>query len=162
MSKQIITNFPESKHNHDKCVSDALLAAERLCSERRLRLTALRRRVLEIVWTNHKAMGAYDILKMLGGEAGGMAPPTVYRALEFLLQNGLIHRIESLNAFVGCSSPDQPHGGQFLICKNCGATAELDDEALLKRITDRAEQLGFEVEKQTIEISGVCPSCFKD
>ncbi len=87
------------------------------------------------------------------------APPTVYRALEFLLAQGLIHRIESLNAYVGCVHPDGAHGGQFLICTGCGATAEVHDPRVDEAVVRRAEALGFAVARKTIEVEGLCPPC---
>ncbi len=93
------------------------------------------------------------------GARGRGAPPTVYRALEFLLAQGLIHRIESLNAYVGCVHPDGAHGGQFLICTGCGATAEVHDPRVDAAVARRAEELGFAVARKTIEIAGLCPPC---
>ena len=87
------------------------------------------------------------------------APPTVYRALDFLIEQGLIHRIESLNAYVGCPRPERPHVSQFLICGGCGAAAELDDPAIARAVLRRASELGFVVERQTIEVRGFCPQC---
>jgi len=157
--KEILADFPRTAHDHKKCVADALAEAERLCAESGVRLTVLRRRVLELVWSSHRPLGAYEILEMLRQERGRAAPPTVYRALDFLLEHRLIHRIESLNAFVGCAAPDHRHGGQFLICTECGMTAELDDDALSRRVRDRAARLGFVVQEQIVEISGLCPDC---
>lgn len=88
-------------HDHSRCVTHALTEAESICTRQGLRLTALRKRVLELVWHSHKPLGAYDILGVLSEEDGRRAaPPTVYRALDFLLENGLVHRIASLNAFI--------------------------------------------------------------
>ena len=102
-------------HDHSHCVHSALSEADVLCAQKGLRLTALRRRVLELVWQSHKPLGAYDILAVLSEQDGRRAaPPTVYRALDFLLDNGLVHRIASLNAFIGCSHPEHAHQGQFL------------------------------------------------
>jgi Fur family zinc uptake transcriptional regulator len=92
-------------HQHEHCVHDALAAAEVLCAKRGVRLTAIRKRVLELVWASHQPLGAYAILDKLTNEGHKPAPPTVYRALEFLLEHGLIHRIASLNAFLGCIHP---------------------------------------------------------
>jgi len=90
-------------HDHSRCVSHALAEAETICARQGLRLTALRKRVLELVWASHKPLGAYDILGVLSDEDGRRAaPPTVYRALDFLLENGLVHRIASLNAITDC------------------------------------------------------------
>ena len=152
-------SFSSAGHNHQGCVDYALRAAERVCAERGLRLTPLRRRVLELLWASHAPAGAYDILQRLAGDEGRAAPPTVYRALDFLLANGLIHRIESRNAYVGCVHPDGAHGGQFLICSDCGAAAEVHDPRLDAAIAQRAEELGFSVRRKTVEVQGLCQPC---
>lgn len=147
-------------HDHSQCVSSALADADALCAQQGVRLTALRRRVLELVWHSHKPLGAYDILAVLSETDGRRAaPPTVYRALDFLLENGLVHRIASLNAFVGCSHPEQPHQGQFLICRQCHAAIELDQDDISAAILHSAASVGFSVESQTVEIVGLCASC---
>lgn len=151
--------FPRHGHDHLRCVADAMADAARLCRARGVRLTPLRTRVLEIVWQQHKPMGAYDILKVLSGEGRSAAPPTVYRALEFLLEQGLVHRLSSLNAFVGCSRPGHAGCGQFLICRACGNAAELNDSNVERAITRSAATQGFDIHAHTVEISGVCPEC---
>jgi len=151
--------FPRRDHDHLRCVADALSEAARLCRDRGVRLTALRARVLEIVWQSHKPLGAYDILAVLAAEGRSAAPPTVYRALEFLLEQGLVHRLSSLNAFVGCSRPGHTGSGQFLICKTCGNAAELNDSGVERAITRSALSQGFDAVQHTVEISGVCPEC---
>ena len=153
------TGFAGADHDHDSCVSDALDEAADMCRSRGARLTELRRRVLELVWGSHEPVGAYAILTALTGEGRGAAPPTVYRALDFLSSHGLIHRIESLNAYVGCVDPRHPHAGQFLLCERCGAAAELDDPRIGGAIASSAERLGFRVQKMTVEIRGTCPHC---
>ena len=147
------------EHDHRRCFEDALARAEALCGRRGARLTALRRRVLEVVWQGHRPLGAYDILETLRAEQAAAAPPTVYRALDFLLGHGLVHRIESLNSFVGCSDPGSSHGGQFLICRTCGTAAELNDPRIALAIEDSASESGFHVHHPTIEVSGLCPNC---
>ena len=165
MSQQDHTNhailgpFRQSRHDHGRCVSDAVSAAHELCAARGVRLTDLRRRVLELVWESHEPMGAYDVLEKLREERRRAQPPTVYRALEFLLENGLVHRIESLNAFVGCNEPRRPHGGQFLICRSCNAVAELDDPEIAQVLSRNARRLGFNVDQQMVELTGLCSGC---
>ena len=122
--------FRTERHDHESCVETAIDRAATLCAARGARLTDLRRDVLALVWEGHAPVGAYHILDALKRRHPGAAPPTVYRALEFLSEQGLIHRIESLNAYVGCDRPDQRHVSQFLICERCNATAELDDPAI--------------------------------
>lgn len=155
-----ITPLASRPHDHSHCVHTALADADALCAVHGLRLTALRRRVLELVWQSHKPLGAYDILAVLSELDGRRAaPPTVYRALDFLLENGLVHRIASLNAFVGCNHPQQAHQGQFLICRNCHAAVELEQQAISDAIVSSAKTVGFTVEGQTVEVVGLCAGC---
>jgi Fur family zinc uptake transcriptional regulator len=141
-------------------VHSALAEADALCARKGLRLTALRRRVLELVWQSHKPLGAYDILAVLSEEDGRRAaPPTVYRALDFLLENGLVHRIASLNAFTGCNHPTHAHQGQFLICRECHAAIELQHPVISEAVIAAAAEVGFQVEGQTVEVIGVCAGC---
>ena len=151
--------FQATGHDHDSCIDTALDRAAQLCLARGARLTDLRRQVLQLVWHGHEPVGAYALLEVLRRSHPGAAPPTVYRALEFLIEHGLIHRLESLNAYVGCPQPERPHAGQFLICGRCSATAELDDPAIADAVLRRAGALGFAVRQQMIEVRGVCPRC---
>ncbi len=150
---------PPAGHDHDHCVADAIATAERLCRERGLRFTTLRRRVLTLVWDSHKPIGAYDILDKLGGEGKAAAPPTVYRALEFLIEAGLVHRLDSLNAFIGCPDPARSHAGQFLICRRCRTVLELDDPDIDAVVAKKAETLGFTAVYQMLEVQGLCGNC---
>ena len=150
--------FPSENHDHGECITEALQAAERLCRMRRVRLTQLRRKVLELIWSDHKPVGAYTLLAKLQQD-GPAAPPTVYRALDFLLEHGLIHRLASLNAFVGCARPESPHGTQFLICESCQNLAELDDGEIASAISRSTRASGFSPLRQTVEILGLCPQC---
>lgn len=157
MSKTPLACTP---HDHDHCVSHALAEADSLCARQGVRLTALRKRVLELVWQSHRPLGAYDILAVLSEQDGRRAaPPTVYRALDFLLENGLVHRIASLNAFIGCNHPEHPHQGQFLICRHCHTAIELEQRAIAEAIDSAAGSVGFAVERQTVEVVGLCSNC---
>lgn len=150
------------QHDHDHCVSTALAAARALCAERGARLTPLRQQVLTLIWQHHRPLGAYAILDQLGSDpASGRrpAPPTVYRALEFLLEHGLVHRINSLNAFVGCRLPRADHTGHFLICRECGTTLEVEDGSIATALSDAAARAGFRAERAAVEIMGLCPNC---
>lgn len=159
VKKRVLVPFKTDSHDHDQCIDLALAEAELTCSKQHLRFTKLRRRVLELVWSRHIPMKAYDILNELRRDGRGAAPPTVYRALEFLLDAGLVHRIESLNAYVGCGGPGKPHIGQFLICRQCNAVAEVDAPAIADALTQDAKHLGFRADTQTIEIKGLCSEC---
>ena len=151
--------FPVPQHDHRACVHGALDAAEVECHRHGARLTPIRRRVLELVWESHQPVGAYALLETLAREGWSAAPPTVYRALEFLQLHGLVHRIALLNAFTGCSRPGLPHAGKFLLCAGCGAAAELEDEDIDRAVNEAAGRLGFSVSRQTIEVEGLCPAC---
>ena len=147
-------------HQHEHCVHDALAAAETLCVKRGVRLTAIRKRVLELVWASHQPLGAYAILDKLTAEGHKPAPPTVYRALEFLLEQGLIHRIASLNAFLGCIHPSKQHLACFFICQHCGNAEELvESQTLQQEIQRRASHLGFSIQQSILEVAGWCKQC---
>ena len=151
--------FPTAEHNHLDCVQNALETADLICRERGLRLTQIRRRVLQLVWNSHTPVGAYEILDALAREGKRSAPPTVYRALGFLIEADLVHRLNSLNAFVGCPDPRSSHAGQFLICRGCRSVAELDDTEIGGLIDQKAAGLGFTAVQQILEIQGLCPEC---
>lgn len=147
-------------HDHSHCVHDALATAERLCAESGARLTPLRRRVLELVWGSHRPLGAYELLDQLIAEGHKPAPPTVYRALEFLLEQKLVHRIASRNAFLGCTHPGAAHAGYFLLCDECGNAEEIaDGRALAGAIASAAATADFAISSQTLELTGRCRRC---
>lgn len=146
-------------HDHTRCVQAALAAAARVCEKRELKLTPIRRKVLEIVWSQHEPIGAYDILKQVESPSGKAVPTTVYRALEFLIDAGLVHRIDSLNAFKGCDSPEHAHRAQFLVCRACRRVEELDDDAIESAIDARARRDGFDLHAASLEIRGLCGNC---
>jgi Fur family zinc uptake transcriptional regulator len=151
--------FGRARHDHRDCQAEAVRTAERLCALRGARLTELRRRVLELIWRSHDPIGAYAILDALRDDGRTAAPPTVYRALEFLTEQGLVHRIESRNAYVGCADPEHAHASQFLICGRCGAASELHDGRIQGEIARSARELGFRAQHLVVEIIGLCPSC---
>jgi len=148
-------------HDHHVCIDTAISEARRLCEEKGLRLTPIRQRVLELVWANHKAVGAYDLLPRLAEEGFNSAPPTVYRALDFLLELGLIHRISSLNAFIGCNHPGEAHPSCFFVCRQCGQAQELDASKVSQIARQAEQELGVKVEQQMTELLGLCPLCQK-
>src|SRR3546814_13485660 len=106
-------------------------------------------------------MGAYDVLAKLNEDGRRAAPMTVYRAIDFLMEQGLVHRLASRNAFVGCENPDAPHSGQFLICKRCGRVAELDEGHIGKAIVRGAARAGFDVALHDVEVEGFCPAAHR-
>lgn len=156
--------MPTPPHRHTPDLLDRAAAA---CARRGARLTDIRRRVLELVLDSPRPAGAYDMLEQLRPGHKGAAPPTVYRALDFLLGQGLIHKVERLSAYVPClhaiqddsSSPAHHHTAQFLICQRCGRVEELDDPAIATALAQAATTAGFRLDGATIEADGLCHAC---
>jgi Fur family zinc uptake transcriptional regulator len=147
------------KHDHARCIRHAVVAAEEVCARKQISLTPLRRRVLEIVWRQHEPIGAYEILAEIAKGRDKVGPPTVYRALEFLQQAGLVHRLDSLNAFLGCDRPQEQHAAQFLVCGKCRRVAEIEDAQLTRALGERARSLGFRLESGAMEVKALCDDC---
>ena len=159
MAKAHACSSPDH-HVHD--AAGFVSAVERACSERGLRLTEIRARVLGLVADAGKPIKAYDLLDQVreGEGAGAAAPPTVYRALDFLLANGFIHKLESVNAFVACHHPTAAqHSAPFLICDGCHKAVELEDEHVVATLDAQARALGFSPQTQTLEVHGLCAEC---
>lgn len=146
-------------HDHAHCAHDALSRAEALTAATGARMTPVRRRVLEILLEEHKALGAYDVLARLAQEGFGNQPPVAYRALEFLVDQGLAHRIQRLNAFTACAHMGEDHAPAFLICRACHMVAEAEATAARASLEAEAARAGFQVERSTIEALGLCPNC---
>jgi Fur family zinc uptake transcriptional regulator len=141
-------------------IEGLLARAEAICASHGARLTDLRRQVLGLILDSEAPTGAYDLLDRLRGSRKGAAPPTVYRALDFLQEHGLVHRIERLSAFVGCvAHADHGHAAQFLICRQCGHVTEIDDHDLVHALSETARKRGFAVTGATIEAEGLCADC---
>lgn len=147
------------RHDHRHCIARSLHSVEETCGERGLQLTPVRRRVLEILLSEHRAMGAYEVLDVLRAEGLGSQPPVAYRALDFLVANGFAHRIERLNAFVACAVPGERHAPCFLICRSCSSIAETPGRRASEVLREEAGALGFAVERVAIEAEGLCPAC---
>jgi len=148
-----------AEHDHDACVESALAAADARCQKGGLRLTPVRRKVLEMLLQEHRALGAYAILDRLRAEGFGSQPPVAYRALDFLVQNGFVHKIERLNAFVACSHPGVTHSPAFMICRKCDAVAEAQATPAKGVLGAAARAAGFEIERTVVEAEGLCPDC---
>ena len=154
-------------HHHVHDAAGFVAAVERACNERGLRLTAIRARVLGLVAQAGRPIKAYDLLEQIrldnsreGEGAGAAAPPTVYRALDFLLANGFIHKLESINAFVACHHPNAAqHSVPFLICDRCHSATELEDAGIVGQLDAAARALGFAPQAQTLEVHGLCARC---
>ncbi len=133
--------------------------ADRMVRDVGLRLTPVRRRTLEILLEEHCALGAYDVLERLGQSGFGKQPPVAYRALEFLVENGLAHRIRRLNAFTACMQPGKSHAPTFFICTSCDAVAEAHEQEIGDTLRQAADNIGFQIDRMNIEAVGICPTC---
>ncbi|TNF08197.1 MAG: transcriptional repressor [Gammaproteobacteria bacterium] len=158
------TNSKVAYHHHDhkRCINAALQRAKSLCEDRQVRLTPIREAVFKTIWASHRPLGAYDIVDQMTlatSPVKRILPPTVYRSIEFLLEQGLIHRLASLNAYIGCPFPGNEHNDVFLICRECGSAAECSAEYLTTAVEQTALRADFQVESQMIEIVGLCPEC---
>ena len=146
-------------HDHAACIAATLAQADEQCSDQGLNLTPVRRRALEILLREHRALGAYDLLAHLAQEGLGSQPPVAYRALDFLVKAGLAHKIEALNAYIACAHPGSEHAPAFLICRKCDSVAEADTALDKGRLGAAARAAGFRIERTVVEAQGLCPAC---
>ncbi len=149
------------RHDHGHCLADALGRAETAFIDKALKFTVLRRQVFEEIASSHDAVGAYDLLDRLAKKTGErMAPITVYRALDALLEAGVVHRLESRNAFFACHAP---HDGLrrhiALMCEACGVVRELDGSAVFDAVDTAAAAIGFAAQRTVVEVAGRCSAC---
>ena len=152
--------FPAPGHDHERCAHDAIAHAEAICAARAERLTPIRRRVLEALLASHAPLGAYELIDRLAVRGARPAPITIYRALDFLREQGLVHRIESRNAFIACvQNHDSGDPVVFLICEKCGAVGEAASAAVANTIKNASRAAGFTPKTPVIEISGICAHC---
>jgi Fur family zinc uptake transcriptional regulator len=155
-----MTPKPVVNAKRHRAVALQLGQAADTCAGRGVRLTELRRQVLSLILEAEGPMTAYRLLDRLRAMRKGAVPPTVYRALDFLLEQRLIHKVERLNAFVPCAEAGQPHPVQFLICGQCGGVTEIEDAAAAAALEDAAERQGFHPRSSIVEVEGTCASCF--
>jgi len=151
---------PISDHDHGQCVAGALSRVEQLCAQKGLRLTPLRRSVMKLLAETHAPLGAYEIVERLAAAGEPSPPMSVYRVLDFLVAEGLAHRIESRNAFLACTSPHE--AGEvvvFLICEHCGLTREVASHAVGRDLAWAARAVGFEPRQRVLEVAGTCSHC---
>ena len=146
-------------HDHAACTAGAMTLAEDRLAAGGQRLTPVRRRTLQILLDSPRALGAYEVLERLVATGFANQPPVAYRALEFLEEQGLVHRIRRLNAFTACMHMGEAHAPAFLICRACHAVAEAPAVEVAAALTAAASALGFVVERSTVEALGVCPAC---
>ena len=147
------------EHDHAKCASLLLDTARDLCAERGLRLTPVREKVLKLLLKSHAPLGAYDILAELSTSGFRAQPPVAYRALDFLVENGLAHRIEKINAFVACSQPHEKHSPIFIICNDCEQVAETSIKSQVSSLDRTARAIGFDIRHTVVEVGGLCAAC---
>jgi Fur family transcriptional regulator, zinc uptake regulator len=155
--------FPAPDHDHGRCTADALSHAEEVCEQRAQKFTPIRRQVLQALLSSHRPLGAYEVIDELAKSMPRPAPITVYRALDFLMTNGLVHRIESRNAYLACAAYDHDATSAvaFLICERCGLVGEIPSASFAKDLNAAARASGFAPKLSVVEIAGVCTHCQK-
>lgn len=146
-------------HDHAECAAGVMATAEAYCCDNKLQFTPVRRRVLEILLEEHRALGAYDILERLSAEGRGAQPTVAYRALDFLGAHGFVHKVERLNAFVACAHPQEAHVPAFMICRLCESVAEACLPPSRVVLGAAARKAGFRIERTVVEAEGLCPNC---
>ena len=146
-------------HHHVHDTQAFVAAVKQVSAQRGLRLTPIREQVLGLIAAHRKPIKAYDLLELMKAEVGANAPPTVYRALDFLLEHGFIHKLSSINAYVACHHPSIEHSVPFLICDTCQSAIELEDESVAEDLRLKAEALGFHPRAQVLEVHGQCRQC---
>jgi Fur family zinc uptake transcriptional regulator len=152
--------FPAPDHDHGRCTADAIDHAERVCERRSQKFTPIRRQVLQALLSSHRPLGAYEVIDELAKSMPRPAPITVYRALDFLIENGLVHRIESRNAFLACAHDhDAAAMVAFLICERCGSVGEIPAAPLAQSLNAAARATGFAPKLSVVEITGTCAHC---
>lgn len=147
------------RHDHAICIASGVTSVAKTCAKAGLHFTPVRKRVLELLLAQHRAVGAYEILDSLREEGLGSQPPVAYRALDFLVKHGFAHKIERLNAFIACAQPGEDHAPAFLICRTCDAVAESVTEPAGGRLAKAAKDTGFTIERTVLEAEGICPNC---
>ncbi|MGA9089036.1 MAG: Fur family transcriptional regulator [Bradyrhizobium sp.] len=152
--------FPAPDHDHGRCTADAMQHAERVCKLRGQKFTPIRRQVLQALLSSHRPLGAYEVIDELAKAMPRPAPITVYRALDFLIGNGLVHRIESRNAFIACAHDhDAAAMVAFLICERCGSVGEIPAVPVAQSLNAAARATGFVPKMSVVEITGICAHC---
>ena len=157
INKIISKSFKD--HNHELCYKSSVNAFKKNCYEKKLKLTPLRLKVFELLLNDHRPLGAYQILNTLSKDGLNLTPPVIYRVLDFLIEQGFVHKIKNLNAFIACSHPGNTHSPTFMICRKCEKVAEIDlKESGIK--LDKNLFSDFQIEESIIEVIGICKSCF--
>ena len=152
--------FPAPDHDHGRCTADALSHAEAVCAQRAQKFTPIRRQVLGALLSSHRPLGAYEVIDELAKSMPRPAPITVYRALDFLMENGLVHRIESRNAFLACGHDHEAAAMvAFLICELCGSVGEIPAAVMAQSLNAAARASGFAPKMLVVEITGICAHC---
>ena len=147
-------------HDHVRSMNAAVSRAHEICAKSNVRLTATREAILKLLWQSHQPLGAYQLQQQLSKVTDKpVAPPTIYRATEFLIDLGLVHRIPSLNAYIGCPFPNSEHSNIFLICQECKTVAEMADNRVNSLLENLCDMVNFKHKSQIIEIVGYCPNC---
>jgi len=161
MTQNINSKSLQGQHNHQGCVEHALQTAEQICLKKEVRLTGIRKNILKLICASHKAIGAYELLDLFREQDPKAKPVTIYRALDFLMEAGLVHKIESLNAFIACLQAETQHKSAILICELCKNAYEIDATPVYESLYSLSETVQFKPQCLTLELHGLCVNCRK-
>ena len=151
--------MPDRPSTHSHAITRHLRTAELLCLQRGKRLTPIRRQVLKILLEQHRSVKAYELLEQIRASHAGAAPPTVYRALDFLVEQGLAHRLDATNAWTACQDAGGDPHDLLVVCTGCGVVAELSDPTLNQHLANRIAQSGFTLSGHETELRALCQRC---
>ncbi len=147
------------EHNHNNCISFALEEAQRICDTRGEKFTELRKEVLKIIWKSHRAVKAYAILSQLDPRIASVEPVNVYRALDFLCEQQLIHKIHMVKSYIGCSHPAEHNNCILFYCNSCHEVQELCQQNVRTALQNVCDKYDLNVVEQLCEIVGICRNC---
>lgn len=159
MTQNIDSKSLQGQHQHKVCIKHALKTAEQICLKKNVRLTEIRKHILKLICASHKAIGAYELLDLFREQDPKAKPVTIYRALDFLMEAGLVHKIESLNAFIACLQAEHQHKSAILICDQCKNAYEIDATSVYENLFSLSEAVKFKPQYLTLELHGICASC---
>ena len=152
-------NSVKKNHDHRKCSKKVIQNAEETCLKFSLNFTPIRKKVLEIISSNHKPSRAYDLLEKLRDDGFCDKPPTIYRALDFLIENKIVHKLNTINAYVACFDEESEEISCFLICEMCQEIEEFHNKNLNKVLTNIGKKRGIEIKNLNLEIGFKCQEC---
>jgi Fur family zinc uptake transcriptional regulator len=155
-------SFPARDHEHGACLAEALNRARLRCSEQGVKWTVLREQVFRQIATSHKPVSAYDLIESLASQGKRLAPVSIYRILAVLQSVGLVHRLETRNAYFACMAEHaRPPQTVIFVCEECERVAEAEAPEALRAISNSTDRGHFHIRNTVLEVSGLCAECHK-